>query len=363
MKLLRVGLIAAFCCGVPPAFADYSFKLNGFFTAGYAVSDAAERYAGYIDKKGTFQADTTLGLQGAFKVDEDVSVVVQAVGSGQNDNYDFVIDWAYVNYDVTPDLKVRVGRIRRPLYMLSDYLNVSYAYPWIRPPVEVYSMTAMPNTSGIDILYKTSFAGLDWVAQPYVGGEKAAGSDVGSSDFTLRKSVGLNLTVSANDITFRLGGSHSKMDNIPNQSSFITSNTTSVNQVTFRDKAASFWGAGLTVEKDFVFMGEYTTLRSDTPLVPGKNAWYAMTGYHFGKFMPHVTYSIQEADRGKASQSSNLVGMRYEMNKSTALKVEFQQVRLKGTTFGTFISATSNGPARPLDNNVNIFSIAVSTTF
>lgn len=364
MKFVPRAVLAVLCCCMSPAFADYTFKLNGFATAGYAQSNSPFRYYRFIDQTGSFQADSLIGLQGAFQIDDQTSVIAQAVGSGQVNNYDLRIDWAYVSYTVDPDLKVRAGRIRRPVYMLSDYLNVGYAYPWVRPPQEVYGLNTISTTSGVDAVYKLRFVGVDWTVQPYGGTERGDTRDVGASDFTLKKSLGLNLTGSVDDVTFRVGGSHSYMDNLPNQSSFITSNG-GVALVTFRNEPATFRSYGLSIDKNYMVMAEYVQRRADIAAVPDRNASYVTVGYHFGKYLPHVTVAKQNSvdSAPNRSQDSLTVGVRYELNRSTALKLEAEQITLTNGGTGLFLSPTSNATATPTEDRINLYSIAVSTTF
>jgi hypothetical protein len=64
-------------------------------------------------------------------------------------------EWANVAWSFTPDLRIRGGRIVFPVFMVSDARKVSYAMPWIRPPVELYSMVPVYNLDGVDATYRT----------------------------------------------------------------------------------------------------------------------------------------------------------------------------------------------------------------
>ena len=55
-------LATAFAWSPSAVAADYS--LLGFGTLGYAVSDQKAPYLRYIDKQGSFKADSLIGLQG-----------------------------------------------------------------------------------------------------------------------------------------------------------------------------------------------------------------------------------------------------------------------------------------------------------
>ena len=55
------------------------------------------------------------------------------------------------------------------LLLVSDYVQVGYAYPWIRPPEEVYAYVPLTALSGIDVPYTFQAQGLDFTVQPYGG--------------------------------------------------------------------------------------------------------------------------------------------------------------------------------------------------
>ena len=53
-------------------------------------------------------------------------------------NFKADVDWAYVSYELTPKLLVQAGHKRLPIYYYSDFMYVGYAYPWVRPPQDLY---------------------------------------------------------------------------------------------------------------------------------------------------------------------------------------------------------------------------------
>jgi hypothetical protein len=61
------------------------------------------------------------------------------------------LEWAYLRWRPWNDLDLRVGRLGLDVFLLSDYRNVGYAYPWMRPPQEFYAPLFPYHLDGADI--------------------------------------------------------------------------------------------------------------------------------------------------------------------------------------------------------------------
>jgi hypothetical protein len=112
-------------------------------------------YAGvYEYKKTQIAPETVVGLQGDFTFTPELSATAQAVARGADSSVG--IDWAYLSYKLTPNLKVQVGHKRLPLYYYSDFMYIGYAYPWIRPAADLYGWQTYAY-EGANLLYKTNW--------------------------------------------------------------------------------------------------------------------------------------------------------------------------------------------------------------
>jgi hypothetical protein len=98
-----------------------------------------------------------LGAQVTARLTERWSAVLQVV-SEQDPGHTYrpEVEWANVKYQATPDLSVRIGRTVLPVLMLADIRRVGYANPWVRPPVEVYSLVPVTSNDGVDASYRTN---------------------------------------------------------------------------------------------------------------------------------------------------------------------------------------------------------------
>ena len=127
-----------------PAMAATDFKINGFANAGFAWVDSDETYL-FSDKDGSFNESSFMGLQMRFapNVDVPISFVTQLIARGRDD-WNLEADWAYVNWQATEDFSINVGRVKLPVFLISEAYDVGVTYPWIAPPEEIYGFANVP---------------------------------------------------------------------------------------------------------------------------------------------------------------------------------------------------------------------------
>ena len=111
------------------AHAEVNF--NGFANIVAGQASSGDSQWGYDDDI-DFKQDSLFALQASSDLGEGLSVTAQIIARGQDD-WDAEFEWAYLAYNFNDDTRILAGRQRAPLYLFSDYLDVSYAYPWITP--------------------------------------------------------------------------------------------------------------------------------------------------------------------------------------------------------------------------------------
>ena len=142
------------------------FSFSGFGTVGLVHSSEGQadftnspstkpNGAGY-SRNWSGDVDSRLGLQVTADLTPQLSAVLQVLSQQRYDNtYTPRVEWANVKYAFTPDLSVRVGRIALPTFLVGEYRNVSYAVPWVRPPVQLYGhMVPITSNDGVDASYR-----------------------------------------------------------------------------------------------------------------------------------------------------------------------------------------------------------------
>jgi hypothetical protein len=276
---------------------DLQITFNGF---GSAVSgfttDHDETYRGYTSDN-TFELETLAALQANVDLKDDLSFVVQMVARGDQD-YEVETEWAYLGYRFNDRFKANVGRIRLPLYMYSDYLDVGYAYPWIRPPAQFY---ASP-TSALDAatLYWNEYIG-DFASQVQVtsDGDESNGVSwtvtyndslsVRAAVFTAELSVPGPTAGFAEGLETALAGSA-----VPFSYDDAVTDEDKVDFVTFGAKFDN---------GDWFAASEWGKINFDPGFLADVNNWYVSLGKRFGKFQAYGVYGASDYDADLRSLS------------------------------------------------------------
>lgn len=349
---------ALLALGAHQAAALENISINGFLTAAGTIGDNDDNpyLHGLVRDDAAFDTrDSRLGLQISADVNPRMRLTAQLLARGGSDNWETEADWAFVGYRINDPLEVRAGKVKLSTFLVSDYIEVGYAYPWIRPPVEVYSLNPITTISGVDLLYRPQVGNWSFLVQPYVG--TSNGSSVVSAplsdatpppsdvnhipkgtqvDFEAKNMVGLNLSAGTDAFNFRLG--------------YLTTDVASDFGGGFDGDKATFASAGFSMDwRNIVAYAEYAERDEDNMAeraFPDQKAWYTTLGYRIGKFMPHLTYAKLEEGKDASplslAQESITLGLRYELAPGAALKFEASQVEPETGNYGLFDAPPSN---------------------
>lgn len=322
---------------------------------------------GIYDDDFSFRPDSIYGLQVTADVGEGLSVTAQFTGAGGED-FNAEVQWAYASYDVTPSGTVSAGRMRIPYFFYSDYLDVAYAYPWIRPPAEVYSIP-VSGYEGVQYLQQFSVGSWDGRFQAYYGESKdlAAGG---------RELLGQDLTGVVAYIAnswLQLRASYLIEDLSVEGAAF-----NGVLQDEENPVASSFGGVAARAQLgDGFVIAEYILSENEDPIAPNLgeasnelNAWYVSVGYTFGSFTPHLTYAEKDttatadADFGfgplytkdqSRANASITAGVRWDFHPSAALKAEYTSSKNKSSNEAAAIWGE--------EGEVDLFTVGIDLIF
>jgi hypothetical protein len=182
--------------------ANERFKLRGFTTIG-AVKGGDE-YLGFreeLSRAGTFDGDwsakagSILGLQLDAKISQKFSSAVQVVAKDRIEHsLSEAVEWAYLRYRLNPSITLRAGRIGTDIFMLSDHRNIGFAYLWVRPPGEFYSILSFHHFDGADITYITPLGSGSFMGKFQYGKTKNTFTSSGDIyDFKLNPGISASL--------------------------------------------------------------------------------------------------------------------------------------------------------------------------
>lgn len=277
-------------------------KVQGFGSAGVAILDEDDISYAASDGEGIDDTlsyiDSIAGVQFDFQVNEQLSFTTQLVARTQADDFNFGADWAYLSWKATESLTIRGGRMRMPLYMLSDYLEVGYVYPWARPPQEAYNLAQLniDRYEGFDLLYNYDAGAFTGTIQALVG---RANPVTGSTTLDVEDMWGLIGTASFGDLTLRAGYLQAELGvSFEADSSFdILDGVLSsfgLGRLSGQDDA-SFASIGFQYDNgSLLASGEFVRLTLDG-LLASTDGWYLSGGYRFGRFTPYAYYAGYES--------------------------------------------------------------------
>ena len=322
----------------------HAVELDGFLSAGFATHDLEDAtYLDTISDDIRFDNDSKFGLQISADVAENMQAVAQILGAGSDENFDMDVEWAYIDWSLSDSISLRGGKVKEPVFLISDYLEVGYAYPWIRPPQEVYRNNPINTINGLQGLFQADLGNMSLVFQPYLGSNNEAVPNTnGDLVFDASNFYGAAIQLQARAFTVQM--------------SYLTTDvtTTEVSGVPgapftgFQASgSAELISAGVSWDvNNFIGYAEYVTrdISGDAvvgvspamgAIFPDQDAWYLTVGYRMGKFLPHLTVASSEATPESAvpefanqgvSQDSITLGLRYEVNDSSSLKFEIQTI-------------------------------------
>ncbi|BBL76014.1 porin [Methylomagnum ishizawai] len=174
----KPGLAAALLALPAATSADtptWSFK--GFGTLGVSGTDTDliqfrrdTTQGNGVTRTWGVDPDSRLGLQ--LDVDFGPSWRAGVQWVARNHAGQFIeqnLDWAFLRWSPEENLDLRFGRLGFDVFMLSDYRNVGYAYPWMRPPHEFYASLPTYHFDGMDLSRKIPLGGGHLTAKSFVG--------------------------------------------------------------------------------------------------------------------------------------------------------------------------------------------------
>lgn len=375
-KALLATAVASMASTLALNAAAADIRWNGFasVTGGISTGEGTRgdgeelRLYGYDDDF-NFRPESKLALQASSDLSDGLSVTAQAIARG-SDDFNVEMEWAFISYDFGEASRINLGKLRVPLYQYSDFLDVGYAYPWIRPPESVYDLF-FSTLEGVNLQLNGALGSWDSGLQLVAGrtSNQVAISEV-ESDAELRNFLGGVWTVSNDSLTLRAAYFQAETT-ISNASLDLVADTLA--DAGFADQSTNFAVDGDTGtfasvgfkfdNGNWFFAGEVTQLQVPDSFVAEQDSAYVTLGKTFNDLQFLVTYEEQEdtlvegittgipvppslcnpagspteqfacivagAEQAAAStegvNSTITVGMRYNFHPSASFKIEYSQ--------------------------------------
>jgi len=279
-------------------------SIEGFGTVGaaYSTEDDADfvtngtrpRGPGYSGSL-SGSIDSRLAAQATLLIGSKLKMILQLMAEQTADG-DYIphAEWANVSYSFTPDLSVRGGRIVMPAFLVSDSRKVSYATPWARPPVELYSMVPIFSLDGADATYRTHLGGWTGTVNAAFG---HAHSEFPGGTFETDNLWNVNATVHRGELTARsaVTGGRLRLDAsaalFEGLRAFGPVGESLASRFDPDDRSFRFATAGMEYDAGSWFaIGELAWVDFDSALGE-KLAGYVTGGLRLGAITPYATYS------------------------------------------------------------------------
>ncbi|MFQ7898556.1 hypothetical protein ACHT8Q_02020 [Stutzerimonas degradans] len=348
MTALRVAGLAAICLAATPAFAleQGEHRFNGFGTVGVTHlggEDDGRSYGINGQTNDSWRGDqlSKFGAQLSYGLTDTVGVTVQATAKAQQDEWKANLEWAYLSWQTTDQLMLRAGRLRSPVYMYSESLDVGYSYPWLRLPDEVYSQVQVTNYEGLDAVYTVPLSYGSVTFQ--LAGGQAKNRDYyaydDQFDIDYDKLFGASISLATNQFgTLRIGYVEADITTDINGTvnNYLTGNPNDNLSLLVLDKEkGKFTSIGYQYDNGtWVSNNEWTSRMIENDGLEAIDSFYLMGGRRFGDFLPHVTYAQLDDNGGR--QSSWTLGLNYQAAPTVVVKGEYKRVDTQNGYDGVF---------------------------
>lgn len=394
-------------------------SISGFGTLG--VSDSSRGEFGFVrnaSQKGntahavSFENDTRLGVQLNHKFNQQFELVGQVIAKSlAKQTLDTIVSQAFLSYRPTPGVNLRLGRLSgsSSSYLMGEYVNVGYSYPWVRPPESMYSSLSMDNVDGADLSYTLINDDAFWRFKVLAGKIRSTapvfddaaylleskglwGVTIGREQGPLKLLVGYSTFKLVNDYT---GSSDWKQATrgfaaVPGNP-YGADALVLLNDFSLQGKRVNFASASAAYDDgNWMAQGEIGRLAVESKAFPQGTQAYLSVGHHFGKFLPFAiagTFRSSEAIKAKGNwgvfgadagalqadliNSLNALrvdndtyglGMRWDFDSRVALKAQWSRMHMRENGWGGWYfdktTKANTGAA-----NVDIASVTLDFVF
>lgn len=342
MKLLPL----AICLASAPVFAleQGEYRLNYFGSVGITHlggEDQGRSYGVSGQTTDSWRGDqlSKFGAQLTYGLTDTLGVTLQATAKPLQDEWQANLEWAYLSWQANDQLMVRAGRLRSPVYMYSESLDVGFSYPWLRLPDEVYSQVQLTNYEGADVLYTLPLSYGSVTFQVAAGQAKNrdyfAYDDLFSIDYG--KLFGGNVSLATNDYgTFRVGYVEADISTTIDGVVNAFGTPTYLQLLELKKDKGKFTSIGYQYDNGtWLTANEWTTRVTENDNNASIDSFYLMGGRRFGDFLAHVTYA--QLDENEGRQNSWTLGLNYNIAPTVVLKTEYKRVDTSGGYDGVFV--------------------------
>jgi len=390
----HISLIALACTWAMPAhafeFFDDMLRIEGFGTLGAFSSDLdsskvptpagrpkvdpqvradVRESHGSVDNHVIYDADTSLSVQATLNPNGAVQGVLQLLSKQDiHASQKPEVEWAYLGWQATPDVRLKFGRVVAPIFMLSDARNVAYSQTMVRPFTSVYALNPITHLDGGNALWEGRLGPYKLDVEGMVGRTSV---ELPSGTFKVPSIHGVSARLTRGEWSVRAGTSHLDVDidllpsvqarlNAATQNSAACPNCGTVlsARTGLRNQQLDIFTLGGQWEHDDLSVtAEFANRKGTTLLAPSYQSYYILGSWRFNAWTPYVAWgrarntesplglqnptnnsAIADLDDarafGRPNRTEQTLGLRWDFMPKAALKAQWTQLRLANPRVG-----------------------------
>jgi hypothetical protein len=284
--------------------ADIHFSGYGSIRAGLVLDDEHFPNSFNYDDDIDFKEESVFALQAQTQLNNNWSATLVLQASGQED-FEVEARWAYLNYEITPETTITMGRFALPYFRNSDTQDIGYSHNYSVMPRAIYQGQEFDVIEGVRIMHSTFIGDGDITIKGSYGsfsGEIA--TDHGDAPIEINNIMQLSAEYTYEWFSIFVGGVSAEADiDIDSQfdaalmvglPGYTVSDGIAYNPAniavydmseTYADEDDTLYlSTGFSIDyEQWLFNAEYATYQVDDSFNEQSEAIYLSLGYRFDK--------------------------------------------------------------------------------
>ncbi|KAB2926820.1 MAG: hypothetical protein F9K30_05625 [Dechloromonas sp.] len=339
-----------------------AFSVHGFGTLGVTrtSSDDVEFVRDISQPRGarshwSGRTDSVFGLQASWRIRPELEAVVQGVTRYRYDRtFKPEIAWAYLKYDPTPALSMRLGRLGTEFFMLADSRLVGYSYLTVRPPGDYFWYLPFYSVNGADATLTVPL-GEDVLRGKLYYGISDGKIPLADRQWDIDGSPLMGTYLEYQSGPWLVRGSYANIrfnSNLPIARDFYglapgvmttTEARAALDYLRTDDTRSHYYSFGLVYDSGpWQFQLMLNSIDQGSRAFESSRAGYVLAGYRIDSVTPYVGYSHVDSTRrtspvhpavarvqadSRAQQETVILGARWDVMRNLAIKAQWDAIR------------------------------------
>jgi len=387
-RMLAWAILILPAVNIVPAFADVdSLHFSGFGTLAYArnnqknispLRDVTQSVVS-VTSIDSWVLDSRLGMQLEYNISTSADFVGQVVLRDKfHANFNNSTELAYVAIRPHSNLDLRLGRISYDAFLMSEYRDVSFVQPWVRPPSEFYGWLPIFSVNGADGAYSFQSDEASWRIKAQAGSSKASIPIGAGYDLRADNLFGVSITRQSDSLRLKAAYSQWRTGSEPSAFTPLHQGLDAVataaipgvsaeaadlrRNLSFKDSKISYLTVGAAFDDGvWLAQGELGLSTSTAAVVPHGIVAYVSVGHNFGDWMPYLMLSsslpsndLRSATNDWGTVSANglrdsalftvnatrieqetaSIGTRFQLHPKATFKLQWDNTTIKPSGYG-----------------------------